>query len=310
MITGADGFVGRWLVPAAVHAGWDVIAVIGPGGQRPDQWLAAADAKRVTAIDANFADLDDINRVAQVPVDAVVHLAAVASATDARRDPETAMKINGVGSIMLVESIRETGRSPRFLFVSSGEVYGPGHDRPIHEDTARNPTSPYAASKAAAEVALEGFGVDAGFPVIIARPFTHTGPRQDKRYVLSALAARLLEARRTGAATVTAGNLDAVRDFLDVRDVVHAYLGLLERGVSGETYNVASGIGHRLRDCFTMLAGIVGVEASVHIDDTLLRPADIPVLIGDPAKLHAATGWTPNIPFDRTLQDLVDAQAD
>jgi GDP-4-dehydro-6-deoxy-D-mannose reductase len=109
---------------------------------------------------------------------------------------------------------------------------------------------------------------------------------------------------------VRTGNLSAARDFLDVRDVVRAYLLLLDRGVAGETYNVASGVGHRLSDCFEMLARIIGVDARAESDAALLRPGDIAVLIGDATKLRQATGWSPQIPFERTLQDLVDAQAD
>lgn len=145
--------------------------------------------------------------------------------------------------------------------------------------------------------------------MIVARPFPHTGPGQTTAYVLPALAARLLEAKRTGAATVRTGNLDPVRDFLDVRDVVRAYLLLLEHGASGEIYNVASGVGYRLSDCFDLIADIVGVDATAEQDAALLRPGDIPVLIGDSTKLRGLTGWAPTISFEQTLQDLVDAQA-
>jgi GDP-4-dehydro-6-deoxy-D-mannose reductase len=145
---------------------------------------------------------------------------------------------------------------------------------------------------------------------IVVRPFPHSGPGQDTRFVLPAFAARLRTAKQAGERLVPVGNLDVVRDMLDVRDVVRAYLLLLERGTSGEVYNVASGVGQHLRDCFIRLAALSGVDAAPVEDAALVRPADIPVLIGDPSKLHAATGWTPMIDFEQTLQDVIDAQAD
>lgn len=309
LVTGADGFVGRWLVREALQQDWAVTAVLGPGGVPPAGWLEPASAGAVDAFEADLTVEADRRRIAAVRADAIIHLAAIASGTAARRDPLGAMRVNATATNWLVYELGQTGKAARFLFVSSGEVYGPGHPTPIGEDVEVSPKSDYAASKAAAEPAVigncEGTAVDA----IIARPFPHTGPGQTTSYVLPALAARLIEAKRTGATTVRTGNLDAVRDFLDVRDVVRAYLLLLEHGVAGEVYNVASGVGHRLSDCFRMLADIVGVEASAEQDAALLRPGDIPVLIGNPARLQAATGWSPRIPFDRTLQDLVDAQA-
>lgn len=309
LVTGADGFVGRWLVREALRRGWDVVAVIGPRGEPPGAWLAAPDARRVEAVEADFDSLEAIGRVARIPADAVVHLAAVASGAAARRDPEAAMRINGIASLLLVEQWCERSRPSRILMVSTGEVYGAGHDEPIAETAPRQPISPYAASKAAAEEALEDLRGMMALPVIVARPFPHTGPGQSPAYVLPALAARLREAHRAGGREVAVGNLDVIRDFLDVRDVVTAYLLLLEYGAVGEAYNVASGVGRRLTDCFNRLAALIGVDARPVIDGALVRPADIPVLIGDAAKLREAAGWRPAIDFDQTLRDLLDAQA-
>lgn len=309
LVTGADGFVGRWLVREALAQGWTVTAVTGPGGSPPSAWLGRG-AEGVTTFEADFDSLAAITRVAKEPADAVVHLAAVASSAAARRDPEAAMRINGTASVMLLTQLHELARHPRVLMVSTGEVYGPGHDGPIPETAPRHPVSPYAASKAAAEEAIEDLAPAMGLDVMIARPFTHTGPGQAPLYVFPALAARLREARRLGQREIPVGNLEPVRDVLDVRDVVRAYLLLLEHGAAGTTYNVATGRGHRLRDAFDTLAGLLGVDATPVPDPALMRPADIPILIGDPSRLRAATGWSPQIPFDQTLRELVDAQAD
>ncbi len=309
LITGADGFVGRWLVREARGDGHDVVAAVLPGSTAPDEWRDPTCGRAVSVIETDITIEVDRKRIAAAGADAVVHLAAIASGAVARQDPIAAMEVNAIATNWLVYELAETSRPARFLFVSSGEVYGPGHDGPISEATPTNTQSAYAASKMAAEPAVLDVPRGSSVEPIIARPFPHTGPGQTTTYVLPALAARLLEARRTGAPTVRTGNLDAVRDFLDVRDVVRAYLLLLEHGVPGETYNVASGVGHRLSDCFDALARIVGVGATAEQDAALLRPGDIPILIGDPSKLKAATGWSPQISFDRTLQDLVDAQA-
>lgn len=309
LVTGADGFVGRHLVREALQQGWTVTAVLGPGGSPPAEWLPASDAAAVQAFTVDLTENADLAKIAVVRADAIVHLAAVASGTAAREDPEGAMRVNALATTWLLAALGEVGHPARLLYVSSGEVYGPAHSGPIAEGTPLNPVSAYAASKAAAEPAVLDLGPDNGLEVIVARPFPHTGPGQSTSYVLPALASRLSDAKRTGATAVKTGNLDPVRDFLDVRDVVRAYLLLLEDGVPGEVYNVASGVGHRLADCFRMLADIIGVDATAAQDAALLRPGDIPVLIGNPAKLQNTTGWSPRIPFERTLQDLIDAQA-
>ncbi len=306
LVTGADGFVGRWLVRAARAAGHDVIAAIAPESPDPATWLGEA----VATVRADITDPAGLVAIAATRPEAIVHLAAVASGADARRDPVAAMRVNSQATIDLLAALAEAGAAPHFLFVSTGEVYGAGHEGPIRESVAAHPVSDYAASKWAAEPAVLDLGPSWGMRTIVVRPFPHSGPGQDTRFVLPAFAARLREAKRAGECNIPVGNLNVVRDFVDVRDVVRAYLLLLERGVSGEVYNVASGVGQNLRDCFLRLAALSGMDAVPVEDAALVRPADIPVLIGDPSKLRAATGWTPVIDFEQTLQDVMDAQAD
>lgn len=309
LVTGADGFVGRWLVREALGKGWGVTAAIGPGGEPPAAWLTPADARRVGTLTADITVRGDLARLAAVEADALVHLAAISSGAAARHDPEGAMRVNAMATVELLTALGDAGRTPRFLFVSTGEVYGAGHDGPIAEDAPLRPVSPYAASKFAAEPAVVDLGGMSGMEVVIARAFPHTGPGQSTAFVLPAFAARLREAKRLGQREIPVGNLEVTRDFLDVRDVVRAYLLLLERGTAGVCYNVASGTGQHLRACFLRLAELVGVDAVPVEDASLVRPADIPVLIGDPARLREATGWQPMIAFEQTLQDLLDAQA-
>ena len=309
LVTGADGFVGRWLIREALEQGWTATAAVGPGGAAPETWLPAGQSAAVSWFEADITSDTGRARLAAVEADAVVHLAAVSSGAAARQDPEGAMQVNAMATVRLLEALSEAGRRPRFLFVSTGEVYGAGHDGPIGEDAPLRPVSSYAASKFAAEPAVLDLGGMSGMEVVIARAFPHTGPGQSIAFVLPAFAARLREAKRLGQREIAVGNLDVIRDFLDVRDVVRAYLLLLEHGQSGESYNVASGVGQHLRDCFIRLASLLEVDAVPREDASLVRPTDIPVLIGDATKLKAATGWQPTIAFEQTLQDLLDAQA-
>lgn len=308
LVTGADGFVGRWLVRQALADGWRVVAAIGPGGAAPEAWLPPTGRDLVTSFELDLLRAEDLGRVAAEPVDAVVHLAAISSGAHARQHPDVTRRINVDGAVALLDAV--AAARPRVLFISTGEVYGAGHDGPIDERAAIEPVAPYAASKAAAETALRRGAGEIGLELLIARAFPHSGPGQSPAFVLPAFAARIRDSARQGQATIAVGNLDVIRDFLDVRDVVRAYLLLLDRGAAGEAYNVASGIGRSLTDCIRMLAEMAGTGVTPQVDAALVRPADIPVLIGDATKLATATDWRPTISFEQTLRDLLDAQAD
>jgi GDP-4-dehydro-6-deoxy-D-mannose reductase len=304
LVTGAEGFVGGHLLVALAEAGHEAVAARRRGIPAPDH--------AAQAMVLELEELDSVEDVAREPVDAVVHLAAIASASAARSDPGLAWAVNAAGTARLADAVarrRESGHDPLFLFVSTGEVYGAGPETPRVESDPVRPVSAYAASKAGAEIAVAETARRTGLRCIVARPFTHTGPGQHPRYVTPAFAARLREARATGARTVATGNLAPVRDLADVRDVARAYVALLERGRAGETYNVATGQGLPLADLFRKLASLIGIDAEPALDPALARAADIPYLVGDATRLRQDTGWAPTIPLERTLRELVDAQA-
>lgn len=312
LVTGADGFVGGWLTRGLLAAGHLVHAGIRPGAPRPAH-LTEAEQGAVRWVALELENPQSV-REFLAPADAVVHLAAVASGLEAREDPGRAWSINAGGTARLLDLLarrRQEGEGdPLVLAVSTGEVYGGGAGRPLRETDPLLPRSPYAASKVGAEVAgLETFR-RTGLRVVIARPFLHTGPGQSERYVVPGFIGRLRAAKRTGEQAVKTGNLEPVRDFLDVRDVVAAYLALLEGGEPGQVYNVASGRGMTVRDLFYRAAATLGVEAMPECDAALTRTADIDYLVGDASKLHAATGWAPRVSFDQTLRDIANAQAD
>ncbi len=311
LVTGADGFVGSWLVPHLVNAGHQVVAAVRPG-QEPEQLERRGfldGAGRI--VELELTEPNSIASVMKEPFDAVVHLAAVASVVEARGDPGLTWEINTVGTVRLAEHLARAPATPKpvLLFVSTGEVYGMGGDTPRLETDSVDPVSPYGASKLAAELAVREVARRTGLRAVIARSFGHTGPRQADRFVVPAFAKRLLLAKKIDAPAIEVGNVEGVREFMHVSDVVEAYRLLMEKGASGEVYNVASGVAMSLRDVFHELTVAVGHDAIAESDTSLIRPSDIPYLVGDGTKLTNATGWRPKISIEQTLAEVVDAQA-
>lgn len=316
LVTGADGFVGRWLIRRLLDDGREVYGAVRPAEpQRPDG-LSAEERARVRWLPLEITDAESVRRCVDLPYDAVVHLAAVASGAAALRDPGTAWMVNAAGTAriahVLAEARRKDRADPVVLIVSTGEVYGRGTGQSAlrRETDPVAPCSPYAASKLGAEEAALEAWRRAGLRVIVARAFAHTGPGQDGGFVVPAFAERLRFAKRIGAPVVKVGNLEPVRDLLHVQDVVEAYARLLANGEAGEVYNVASGEGISLADLLFRMGELLGVRPIPEADPDLLRPADIPHLVGDAAKLRAATGWRPRRSLDDTLRDVLHAQAD
>ncbi len=305
-VTGADGFVGRHMVRLLGAEGHEVRA-----GVRPAAMETLRASESVEVVPLELRDERSVQAALSAPCDAIVHLAAIASNAEAHRDPAGAWVVNAAGTGGVAEAallLRDAGKAdPRLLVVSSGEVYGSA-STPRREDDALLPQSPYAASKVGAEAAALEVGRRTGLHVMVARPFTHSGPGQAPTYLVPALLSRLVEARRAGRRDIAVGNLLPVRDLLDVRDVVRAYLLLLERGAAGTAYNVSRGEGIGLTDLFHRMAAVVGVDAVPMPDPALLRRSDLPYLVGDSTRLRRATAWEPAISTDQMLRDMLDAE--
>ena len=312
LVTGADGFVGRWVIRRLLDDGREVYGAVRPADPQPDDGLSADERARVRWLPLEITDAESVRRCVDLPYDAVVHLAAIASGAIALRDPGAAWDINASGTArlthVLAESRRKDRADPVVLVVSTGEVYGRGHSAPRCETDPTMPCSPYAASKLGAEVAALEAWRRTGLRVIVARAFAHTGPGQGPEFVVPAFAQRLQFAKRIGAPVVKVGNLEPVRDLLHVQDVVDAYVRLLSQGEAGEVYNVASGRGTSLEDVLFRMADILGMRAIPEADPDLMRPSDIPHLVGNSEKLRAATGWSPRRSLDDTLRDVLNAQ--
>jgi GDP-4-dehydro-6-deoxy-D-mannose reductase len=316
LVTGADGFVGRWLVRRLLDDGREVYAAVRPIAPPPGGGDGLTDDERraVRWLPLELTDDASVRACVDLPYDAVVHLAAVSASAEAAHDPGYAWTVNAAGTARVTHVLAEARRlgraDPLVLLASTSEVYGRGEGRPRTEEDPLAPCSPYAASKLGAETAALEAWRRAGLRVVIARPFAHTGPGQPPRFVVPAFAQRLKVAQRIGAPVVKVGNLEPVREFLHVQDVVDAYARLLMQGRPGEVYNVASGRGVSLRDLLFMLADRIGVRPIPEADPELMRPADIPHLVGDATKLRLATGWTPRHTLEETLEDVLNAQTD
>lgn len=297
-VTGGRGFVGRWLAAHLADMGDEVVGA---------DAVASDDVAEVDVTDGPA--LAEAMRRARP--DAVYHLAALAHVGDSWDEPEETFRVNAGGTLSVLQAARHCrpeGDPPRVLLVCSAEVYGvvTPDDLPLTEDSPLRPVTPYAASKVAAEYLGLQAHLGYGIPVIRVRAFNHAGPGQSRRFVLASLAEQVAAAERSGDHVVKAGNLDARRDFTDVRDVVRAYRLLVERGEPGEIYQVCSGealaVGELARRMLAMSTAALRLESR----PARLRALDIPVLCGDPSRLRDATGWKPAYGLDDTLADTLE----
>jgi GDP-4-dehydro-6-deoxy-D-mannose reductase len=301
LVTGATGFVGRWLVRELEAAGHETIPA--PGSSELDITDAAA-----------VADL-----VGRVRPEGIAHLAGVSYAGDAARDPARALAVNEGGTRAVIEAAAPVA-PVAVLVVSSSEVYGrPDPDSlPLGEGAPLRADQPYGLSKLAQERAARQLGDELGVRVVVARSFNHTGPGQRPDFVAPALARRVLAARASGSGDVVVGNIDVRRDLGDVRDVVRAYRLLLEglarrSVVRGTVVNVATGRSVSIRWVLETLAAAAGITVTPRVDPALVRANDPPEIRGDSSLLHRLTGWESVISLETTLADLmswVESQSD
>jgi GDP-4-dehydro-6-deoxy-D-mannose reductase len=243
--------------------------------------------------------------------EAVYHLAAFTHVGRSWEEPREVFRVNAAGTLELIQAALECDPLPRVVLVGSAEVYGSirPEQLPVSEEAPLRPVSPYAASKVAAEfLGLQAF-LGHGLPVIRVRAFNHIGPGQHPSFVVPAFARRIVEARARGDREVPVGNLSPRRDFTDVRDVVRAYRLLIERGVPGEAYNVCSGRAVSIEDVARRMLELAGADLELVPDPDLERPVDVPVLLGDPGKLRATTGWEPEVGIDRSLAEVLEEAA-
>lgn len=291
LVTGARGFVGRHLI-ARLRAEM-------PGAELAEAGFDLTDP----------AAIEDAVRALRP--EACVHLAAVAAIPAARQDPQRAWRVNLDGTLALARAVTAHAPGCVLVFASSADAYGGSFrsGRALDETAALAPRNTYAATKAAADLALGAMAAEGGLRVLRLRPFNHTGPGQTSAYVVAAFAEQVARiAAGLQAPVVRVGALDAVRDFLDVRDVCAAYAACVRRAdelAPGTVLNLASGVPRRVGEALDVLLRLAGVEARVETDAARLRPSDIPTATGDAGLARRVLGWTPEIAWEQTLRDVM-----
>jgi GDP-4-dehydro-6-deoxy-D-mannose reductase len=286
LITGANGFVGQHVMRAASAI------PLNDGNREIDLRDAGAVLEGVKAASA----------------DRVIHLAAVSHVPTSFADPRGTFETNFLGTLNLLEALRKCEFRGRLLYVGSADTYGavPPERLPVIEDQPQRPRNPYAVSKVASEALCYQWSQVSEFQIVIARPFNHIGPGQGEAFVVSSLAKQVVAARRGLISSIRAGDLQVTRDFTDVRDVVRAYVALLESGESGEAYNVCSGVERSLESVLGQLMTLAGVHADICKDDSRVRSGEQRRMRGSFDKLQAATGWKPFIAFEHTLAEILN----
>lgn len=281
LITGADGFVGAHLR-----------ALLGD----------SAVAAEVDVLDRAAV----CHAVRAARPRRVVHLAAESSVASSWQNPPATWLVNVIGTVNVLEVVREEQPGARVLFASTGEVYGRTDQLPTPESAPLSPLSPYAATKAAAEIACSQ-SARGGLDVVIARAFNTEGPGRDERFALGSWAHQIARLEEAGGGVLAVGDLSAERDITDVRDVCGAYTLLLHEAVEAGTYNVASGRGVPMSDVVELFISLARCPVEVEQRDDRVRPVEIPRMVGDASRLREATGWQPEIPLEQTVADMLEA---
>ncbi len=288
-VTGGAGFVGRHLQAHLTSLGDTVTS-----------------ADRLTdGVDITDA-LSVLDHMSAAKPDVVYHLAGQSDVGGSWDTPVETFNINLYGTLNVLEAARRCG-AEKVIAVTSADIYGKvtAQQLPLTETAEVRPVSPYAASKAAADMACLQAFLGYEQQVIRVRAFNHLGPGQSSRFVGSALAERVAKNELSGDCAVVVGDLTPRRDFTDVRDVARAYRMLATDGVAGEVYNICSGVDHSIQEIADVLLGLASHPMELKVDESLIRPVDLPILRGSAAKLTEATGWTPEISLSTTLADLL-----
>lgn len=308
LITGITGFVGKHL---AIHLlsqeSYEII-----GTYRTATSLHSLDEIRerleFTKLDLHDADAIEKLLLSEKP-DYICHLAAQASPSKSFADPIGTLTNNILSEFSLLEVVRKHALATRILIISSGDIYGiiEPSDIPVDEDTPFRPATPYAVSKIAQDYLGLQHNLAYNSDIVRVRPYNHIGPGQKEGYVISDFAKQIAEIEAGKKEPVLfVGNLEAGRDFTDVRDVVRAYELALQKGKAGEVYNIGSGKSRKIADVLQTLLSFSTKKIEVKTDPDKFRKIDVPEIICDYGKFHKLTGWQPEIPFEKTLQEILD----
>ena len=308
LITGITGFVGSHLTELLLaKKGYEVFGTARP---RSNKENINHLQRKIKIFSADILDSHSIyTLIKKVEPDYIFHLAAQSFVPASWTSPATTMEVNVLGSVNLFEAVRKTELDPVIQIACSSEEYGlvKKNELPVNEKNPFRPLSPYAVSKAAMDLLGYQYFKSYGMKIIRTRAFNHTGPRRAPVFVCSDFAKQLIDIERGARSPVIrVGNLEARRDFTDVRDMVRGYWRSLEKAKPGEVYNICSGRSYSIQEILDTLIALSGVEVEVKKDERRFRPSDVPHLEGDNSLFNADTGWKPEIPLEQTLKDLLE----
>lgn len=309
LITGITGFAGSHLADYILsnHRDARIFGMI-RWRSRMENILHIQD--RVRLVEADLKDLTSIKKcLAEVQPDRIFHLAAQSFVPTSWKCPAETFAINAIGQINLFEAVLSLGQSPKIQIAGSSEEYGHvnSDEIPMKETNPLRPLSPYAVSKVAQDMLGWQYFRSYGLKVVRTRGFNHTGPRRGEVFICSNFAKQIVEIeKKKRKPVIHVGNLEAKRDFTDVRDMVRAYWLSLEKGEEGEVYNLGTGKTYSMKEILDMLLTLSGVDVKIEVDPERLRPSDVPVLLSDSSKFKRLTGWEPRISLKQSLQDLLE----
>ncbi|MEO7922241.1 MAG: GDP-mannose 4,6-dehydratase [Chitinophagaceae bacterium] len=310
LITGFGGFVSEHFLTLLndKEPGSEVLGI--------DKNDPGIDPSRFGGLSISFKQIDLLDRsatakiIAEFQPEFILHLASISSVAKSWESPLDSFLNNTSIFLNIAEHLRTSKSNCRILSIGSSEEFGEVNEKdlPLTEEHPLNPASPYAVARVSQEmlskVYADGFGLD----IVMTRSFNHIGPGQKENFVVASFAKQLVElaAQKNKDNTITTGDISVTRDFLDVRDVVKAYYHLLKKGRTGEVYNICSGIGIQLSGIIEKMAGILGMEIKTLTDERLLRPNENRKIIGSHEKISKELGWKPDIPLEKSLEDILD----
>ena len=310
LVTGATGFVGSHLIDYLLKK--DDVSIYATQRRRSnvDSVRHLLNSPRVKWITMDITDSHSVLcLIRESKPDWCFHLCAQSFVPASWNAPQETMTTNVIGTINLLEAVRSLSPQARIQIAGSSEEYGliNEDDLPVSETNRLRPLSPYGVSKVGEDLLGYQYFKSYGMYIVRTRGFNHTGPRRGEMFVCSNFAKQIVEMEKGKRDNVIrVGNLDAKRDFTDVRDMVDGYWLSLEKGEAGEVYNICSGRCFSMREVLDMLIEFSEVEVKVESDTERMRPSDVPILLGNGRKFQDLTGWKPKIPFDRTLRDILD----
>jgi len=300
LITGVNGFVGNYLAKYLVEQGYTVYGTV----IEDNVQMENVNIKKMNLLNKE----EVMETIKSINPDTIYHLAGQSAVGLSWKNPTLTMDVNINGTINLLDAVRENNIDTKVLIIGSSDEYGiiKPEDCPIDEEHVLNPTSPYAISKMTQEQIAKLYINSYNMNLIMVRAFNHIGPMQSKNFVVSDFASKIAEIEKGVEPVIRVGNLEAYRDFTDVRDITRGYVMLMENGTIGELYNIGSGNPYKIQDILDILLSLSNTKIKIEIDPERLRPSDVPIIQCDNSKIKSHINWVPQYDIKNTLKDTLD----